>query len=383
LFLAGFATFALLYCVQPLLPFFATTFNLSATQSALSLSLATGALAVSIVATGAVFAHVSKPRVIAASLFAAAILNFIASQAWDWPTLLAARLLEGIALGGVPALAMAYLAEEVDIRRLGFAMGVYVSGTAFGGMTGRVATAVLLDFMSWRAALEVVSALGLAAAIGFAILVPLRQRTIAPSPQPNPAPSAGWGAHLTSRILLSLFAVGFFGMGAFVSIYNYATFRLTIPPYSLSQTEVGLIFLAYTFGMIASSIAGAMADRLGQKPVLIGSLLLTILGIAATAAAALPTIVFGICLFTFGFFAVHAVVSGWVGRVSGRGKSQAASLYLLAYYAGSSVLGAAGGLFWDRAGWPGMVGFTVALLGVSLALAALLTPPRRVSQAAG
>ena len=41
-FLGGFATFALLYSVQPLLPLFARDFDVSPAIASLSLSLATG-----------------------------------------------------------------------------------------------------------------------------------------------------------------------------------------------------------------------------------------------------------------------------------------------------------------------------------------------------
>ena len=48
LFLAGFATFSLLYCVQPLLPAFAKTFGVSPAESSLALSLSTSLLAFAI-----------------------------------------------------------------------------------------------------------------------------------------------------------------------------------------------------------------------------------------------------------------------------------------------------------------------------------------------
>ena len=41
LFSAGFTTFALLYCVQPLLPVFARDFHVGAAESSLALSLTT------------------------------------------------------------------------------------------------------------------------------------------------------------------------------------------------------------------------------------------------------------------------------------------------------------------------------------------------------
>ena len=48
LFLAGFATFSLLYCVQPLLPAFARTFQVSPAESSLAMSLSTSLLAFAI-----------------------------------------------------------------------------------------------------------------------------------------------------------------------------------------------------------------------------------------------------------------------------------------------------------------------------------------------
>ena len=53
LFLLGFASFSLIYCVQPLLPAFAESFALTPAESALALSLTTGFLAISILLAGA------------------------------------------------------------------------------------------------------------------------------------------------------------------------------------------------------------------------------------------------------------------------------------------------------------------------------------------
>ena len=53
LFCAGFATFALLYCVQPLLPLLAAHFAVSAASSSLALSLTTLSLALTLLLAGA------------------------------------------------------------------------------------------------------------------------------------------------------------------------------------------------------------------------------------------------------------------------------------------------------------------------------------------
>lgn len=370
LFLAGFATFSLLYCVQPLLPVFAEGFAVSPAESSLSLSLATGLLAFAILIAAALSEGLGRKSLMFGSMTGAAILNIAVGILPGWHMLLALRALEGAALGGVPAVAMAYLAEEIDPRGLGFAMGLYVSGTAFGGMMGRVGTGILADAFGWRPAMAVVGAVGLAAAAGFIALLP---------PSRNFTPRRGfdlkfhlkaWAGHLRAPGMPLLFAIGFLAMGAFVALYNYAGFRLMAPPYDLDQSELGLIFAVYLFGIAASSIAGALADRVGRRVVLPAGIVTTALGVALTLLPGLAGMILGIIVLTTGFFISHSVASSWVGRLATNTKGHASSLYLLAYYLGSSIVGSAGGWFWAEGGWPPVVAFTLVLLALAL-LAAL------------
>lgn len=67
--------------------------------------------------------------------------------------------------------------------------------------------------------------------------------------------------------------------------------------------------------------------------------------VALTLLQPVAAIAFGIACVTFGFFAGHSTASGWVGRLATQGKGQAAALYLLSYYLGSSIVGSLGGRF--------------------------------------
>lgn len=362
LFLAGFATFSLLYCTQPLMPLFAAHFHLSPAASSLSLSVSTAALAVAIMIAAMVSESLGRRGLIFASMAGAAMLNIAAALAPVWPLLLLARAAEGLVLGGVPAVAMAYLAEEIDPASLGFAMGLYIAGTAFGGMAGRVLTGLLAAEFTWRPALAVMGGLGLAAALGFRALLPA-SRFFTPRQGLGARHHLGaWAGHLADGGLPFLFAIGFLVMGAFVTVYNYAGFRLIAPPYNFSQSFIGLIFTTYVFGIGASSLAGAAVDRLGRRLVLPIGLGLALLGTLLTLVKPFPILLTGIVLLTIGFFAAHAVASGWVGRLARASKGHAASLYLLAYYLGSSIAGTAGGWFWQHAGWNGVAGFAGSCL---------------------
>lgn len=81
-------------------------------------------------------------------------------------------MLQGFALAGVPAVAMAYLAEEVDRGSLGRAMGLFIAGNSIGGLTGRIAADALADHGGWRVALAGVGALSVTCAVVFALILP-------------------------------------------------------------------------------------------------------------------------------------------------------------------------------------------------------------------
>lgn len=182
-FAAGFSTFALLYCVQPLLPEFSREFGVGPAASSLAVSATTAMLAVSMLAVGSVSEAVGRKPVMVASLFAAALLTIGSALVPGWRSFLLLRALEGIAFAGLPAIAMAYLSEEMGRGSIGLAMGLYVGGTGLGGMAGRLLTAAITDLVSWRAALGTIGVLGVVAASIF-------WRSLPPSRHFHPRPLA-------------------------------------------------------------------------------------------------------------------------------------------------------------------------------------------------
>ena len=371
LLVAGFSTFSLLYAVQPLLPLLAAEYRLSAAGAALAVSAATGPLAVAILVAGMVSDRVGRRPLMVAGMIGGAGCTLLAAVAPGWGALLALRVLAGVALAGVPAVAMAYVAEEVEADAVGAAMGLYIAGSALGGMGGRLGASLLADVAGWRWALAAVGAAGLVMADGFRRLAPAGRAVSAGVPRPAAR------ALFADPALPLLFALAFVLMGVFVTVYNVIGFRLLAPPYALSGSTVGAVFVLYLFGSASAAWFGALAGRLGRRRVLPWPIALLIAGVALSAARPLALVVAGVGVLTIGFFGAHAIASAWVGRRAGAARGEAAAWYLFFYYAGSSVLGAAGGVAWARAGWAGVTGWCLLLGLLALGAAALLArvPP--------
>jgi len=368
LFSGGFATFTLLYCVQPLMPVLSHEYSINAAQSSLILSVATGMLAFGLLITGPISDRLGRKPVMVTALFCAALFTLLGAIMPTWEGILLMRALVGLSLSGLAAVAMTYLSEEIHPQHIGLAMGLYIGGNAIGGMSGRVITGVLVDYVNWHTAMLVIGGLAMISAAVFWKILP-ESRNFRPRSLHPRSLLDGFTLQFRDAGLPWLFLEGFLLMGAFVTMFNYIGYRLLADPYHLSQSLVGLFSVVYLSGIYSSAKIGALADKLGRRKVLWSVIVLMLAGVAVTMFSPLSMVIVGVLMFTFGFFGAHSVASSWIGRRAIKAKGQASSLYLFCYYAGSSIAGTAGGFFWHYAGWNGIGIFIGVLLLAALAVA--------------
>ncbi|AXM97012.1 MFS transporter [Pseudomonas plecoglossicida] len=368
LFSGGFATFALLYCVQPMMPLLSQEYSINAAQSSLVLSVSTAMLAFGLLITGPISDRIGRKPVMVCALLCAALSTMLSAVMPTWEWVLATRALVGLSLSGLAAVAMTYLSEEIHPQHIGLAMGLYIGGNAIGGMSGRLITGVLIDFVSWHTALLTIGGLALVAALVFWKVLPESRNFRSQSLKPRRLLD-GFVMHFKDAGLPWLFLEAFLLMGAFVTLFNYIGYRLLAGPYHMNQALVGLLSVVYLSGIYSSAQVGALADKLGRRKVFWASIVVMAGGLLMTLATPLVLVIFGMLVFTFGFFGAHSVASSWIGRRALKAKGQASSLYLFCYYAGSSVAGTAGGMFWHHWGWNGIGLFIGSLLAVALMVA--------------
>ena len=375
LFCAGVATFAQLYSPQAVLPLIAGGLHIGAADAALTISASTVGLAVGVIPWSTLADRIGRVQAMTISVGVATTVGLVVPFAPTFELLLAGRFLEGLFVGGVPAIAVAYLTEEIDPAHAARAAGTFVAGTTIGGLLGRLVASPVAEFAGWRGGVFTVAVLCGCAAMAFVKLAPA-PRGFVPRRGAGPEGTLAHrlAANLRSRRQLALFAQGFLLMGGFVALYNFLGFRLTGAPFFLPSFLVSLVFLAYLAGTWASSRAGAEASRFGRKRVLLVSIAIMVTGVAITLSDNVFVVLGGLVVATAGFFGAHSIASGWTGQSAPVGKAQASSLYNLFYYGGSSVVGWFGGVAFDRYGWSAVAATILGLALVAAAVAALFLP---------
>lgn len=364
LFLAGVATFALLYSTQALLPLVSDDFAVTAGDASWTVAAATGGLAVFVLPMSALSERFGRRTVMTASLAVAVTVGLLVPFAPSLPALVALRAVQGAALAGLPASATAYLAEEVTPRALVTAIGLFVAGNSVGGMSGRVITGWVAQEWGWRVAVGVIGVVAVACAVAFRLLLPAPKHFKAGSLRPRVL-ARTVRDHLADPLLRRLYAIGALFMTVFGGVYTVIGYRLTEAPFSLPQGVVGSIFLVYLVGTVSASTAGRLVGRLGRRGALYLAGGTTAAGLLLSLAPTLPLVLLGLVLITAGFFAGHAVASSAVSKTATRGRAQASALYQSAYYIGSSAGSTVGAVAFHSAGWAGTVGVGVlAVLGV-------------------
>ena len=358
--LAGFAAFLNLYAPQSVLPLLARELGADAGEVSLTITASVFAVALAAPLTGAFADVIGRKRVIAAAMFALVVPTTMAALASSIQMLVFWRFLQGLVLPPIFAVTVAYIGEEWPADEAVAVTGLYTSAASFGGFFGRALTGVIADLAGWRAAFLALAALTLLAALGVAALLSPERRFVR---SPDLLASARQMLrHLRSAPLVATYAIGFGVLFTFIATFTYVNFYLAAPPFGLSATALGLIFVVYLGGSAVAPLSGRAVARFGRRPLIVSVIALWIGGLLLTLVPSLPAVIAGLALCATCGFLCQSVSTSFVALSATAGPSSAVGLYVTCYYIGGSVGGALPGFVWNRAGWPGCVAMMVVVL---------------------
>jgi len=268
-------------------------------------------------------------------------------------------------LGGLPAVAIAWMGDEFEKPALLSAVGLYIGANSLGGISGRIVGGGAAAIGGPTAAFLAVGVMTVVGCAVFWRLLPNSRAFTAKRFKFRQAAGDLLG-HLGTPVLLAAYCLGGINFLIFINQYSYITFRLAGEPYQLAASSLGLIFLTYLGGTLGSTLSGRLADRFSPASCMSVGILILMLGTAVTLANALPLIMVGLTINAFGFFLAHSLASSWVGRYAQGARGSASALYLVFYYLGASVGGFWLEPFWRWAQWQGVAVGSWLLLSVTL-----------------
>jgi YNFM family putative membrane transporter len=367
--LAGYCCFINLYSPQAILPLLSKEFGAGAAEISTIMTASTLAVALTAPFTGTVADVLGRKRVIVAAMAVLALPTVMASLSPSLSALVFWRFMQGLTLPPIFAVTIAYIGDEWPAREAAAAAGVYTSGASLGGFSGRFVTGVLADLIGWRLAFDVLALITLAGAAAVFVLLP-RERKFVRS-QGLIASGKQMLRHLRNSQLIATYAVGFGALFCFIATFTFISFRLAAPPYNLSATWLGAIFVTYLVGTASTPWTGWVIGRFGRRQFMIGNIALWIAGIALTLAAPMWAIVVGLTVCAGCGLMCQSVSTGYVTITAQAGRSSAVGLYVTSFYIGGSFGAALGGLAWTLAGRPACVALVAAMLVIMAAIVAL------------
>jgi YNFM family putative membrane transporter len=364
--IAGYCAFINLYSPQSILPLLSTEFGVGAAEISTTITVSTLAVALTAPFTGAVADVLGRKRVIVAAMFVLVIPTVMVSLSTSLSALIFWRAVQGLVLPPIFAVVVAYIGDELSRHEATTVAGIYSSGSSLGGFSGRLFVGVLADLISWRAGFMALAVIAFTGAIVVAFLLPHERKFV--RSEGLAASSKQMLAHLRNGQLLATYAIGFGVLFNFITTFTYVSFYLAAPPFNLSASWLGAIFVVYLTGSLLTPWTGWAVARFGRRRFTVRVIAVWGAGIALTLAPSLPLIVAGLAVCAGCGLICQAISTGYVTVTAKAGRSSAVGLYVTSFYIGGSFGAALGGLAWNFGGWPACVALVAAMLVILAAI---------------
>jgi predicted MFS family arabinose efflux permease len=281
------------------------------------------------------------------------------------PELVFWRFVQGLLLPPIFAVTVAYIGDEFPGEEVAGVTGVYVAASAVGGFLGRLLSGLVADHWGWRSAFYLLTAVTAVSALFVAAALPRERRFVRAEGLAHSARLML--GHFLNPPIVATFAVGFAVLFSFVATFTYVNFYLGAPPFELSSSALGAIFVIYLVAVVVTPRTARWIRVIGRRRLVMAAVGIACLGLLLTLVPWLPAIILGLGLAATGGFISQTSATGLLAQRTTAARSSAVGLYVSFYYVGGGVGAQVPALFWARAGWPGCVALVIlTLCGMAL-----------------
>ena len=255
--LSAFAIGTTEFVIVGLIPTIATSLQVSVPSAGLLVSLYALGVAIGAPVLTALTGRVPRKRLLLALMVLFTIGNLVAWMAPNYPSLMAARVLTGLAHGVFFSIGSTIATGLVPKEKAASAIALMFTGLTVALVTGVPLGTFIGQHFGWQATFLAVSLLGVVAMIGSWILVPKDIAGSAPSSLLTQL------AVLKKPRLLLVYAITTLGYGGSFIAFTYLA-PILQEVSGFAAPSVGLVMLVYGVSVAAGNIwGGKLADRKG------------------------------------------------------------------------------------------------------------------------
>jgi predicted MFS family arabinose efflux permease len=317
--------------------------------------------------------RLDRRLVLSALMALLAVANLLAAWSPSFPVMVGARIMVGIAMGGVWSLAAGLAVRLVAAGAVARATSTIFSGIAVASVLGVPAGTFMGELAGWRSAFVVVGVLSAVVALAMAVLLPAlpAERSLGLG---GVVALLGNARVATGLVVVALLVTGHFGA------YTYV--RPVLEQVGgMDATTVGTLLLVYgVAGVLGNFVAGAVAARSVRRTVaalggLLAAAVLLLALVPSVPGAAVALVVWGLA---YGGVSVGAQT--WLMAAAPDAREAASSLFAGVFNAAIALGALCGGLVVDGFGAPAVLAWAAVLaLGAVVAVVLGRAPAAPVS----
>jgi predicted MFS family arabinose efflux permease len=332
--LIGFITALASRATDPVIPQIAHDINVDPNAVALLTTAFALPFALSQPVIGPVGDMVGKVRVMIACLAVTILAMLVSGFATSFSMLLGARIVAGIAAGGIFPVGIAVIGDLVPVKERQIAIGRWLTAVITGNLLGSSLAGVVGDLTGWRGVFFSITALGVLA-IAVAIVTLRQAARVKPAGLSLSGFSAGYGSVFANPRAKVCFGAVFvegivvFGLFPFVALLLHAAgeTRATIAGAVIAGFSLGGVVYAVTVPML---IARWRPDQL----MIGGGILAALALVAVSLNPPWPVQFAAFTLLGFGFYSMHASIQVQATELSSSARGAAMSLHSFFFFAG-------------------------------------------------
>lgn len=255
--LSAFAIGTTEFVIVGLIPTMAADLNVSLPSAGLLVSLYALGVAIGAPVLTALTSKMNRKHVLLAVMGLFVVGNLLAWQAPGYNTLIAARILTGLAHGVFFSIGSTIATGLVSKEKAASAIAIMFTGLTVALVTGVPLGTYIGQHFGWETTFLIVAILGLIALVGSALLVPNNLK------QDATASLKDQLKVLTQPRLLLVYAITALGYGGTFTVFTYLA-PILEQVSGFDASAVGLIMLVYGVSVAVGNIQGGkMADKFG------------------------------------------------------------------------------------------------------------------------